>query len=165
MECVCVDSTSGDRAFISLLTFPRLETSHQLVLTCHSALICGSQKLPACDSGHTLGNGLTDRLNQMRVAACSFTRSDFSGYVCPKVCEVWFMVACAEETARLVQRTERHLPAAHPWIRIEHGEAPRNHGHPMHPSPRPAVSTLSCHWIQEELDERVRLTLRNSPSL
>ena len=38
-------------------------------------------------------------------------------------------------------------------------------GHPLHPAPSPAVSTLSCHWIQVGSAERVRLVLRNAPSL
>ena len=41
----------------------------------------------------------------------------------------------------------------------------RSHGHPLHPGLTPDVLTLSCLWIQLGQDERVRLTLRASPSL
>ena len=40
-----------------------------------------------------------------------------------------------------------------------------SHGHPLHPGLAPDVLTLSCLWIQLGQDERVKLTLRASPSL
>ena len=41
----------------------------------------------------------------------------------------------------------------------------RSHGHPLHPGLAPDVLTMSWLWIQLGQDERVRLTLRASPSL
>ena len=118
------------------LSFPHLhQTSRQLVHTCHSALICDSQKLPACDNGHTSGNDLTDRLNQMRIAAHSISRRDFfqgrSALKHAKFGSCWPVQGELPDQFNGQKGIYQQPTLA---IRREHGETQRNHGHPMHPS-------------------------------
>ena len=69
--------------------------------------------------------------------------------------------AGAEEIITMIQRPKWRCSSML-WSMTRHK---RSHGHPLHPGLAPDVLTLSCLWIQLGQDERVRLTLRASPSL
>ena len=70
----------------------------------------------------------------------------------------------AEEIITMIQRPKWRCSSML-WSMESMTRHKRNHGHPLHPGLAPDVLTLSCLWIQLGQDERVRLTLRASPSL
>ena len=80
-----------------------------------------------------------------------------------QLCKVCFGSG-AEEIITMIQRPKWRCSSML-WSMESMSRHKRSHGHPLHPGLAPDVLTLSCLWIQLGQDERVRLTLRASPSL
>lgn len=110
-------STLGRGAYHVLFRIARLP----LVLTCNSALTCGSQSCKHARAATPRATALTSRLNQDAGSRwVSNPRGMRSWSVRPIACEDWFPAEWAEEIPCGFNRSRRRCQQV-PWSASEHG--------------------------------------------
>ena len=122
-------SISGQ--LVHLLSPPCTQLSHVAPRNCLHAIVATPR-----------ATALAGRLNQVRVADGSQTLGERTARRKPPAGSTG-RKAIPSNALRSAESTTRHIG---------------RHGHPLHPTPSPAVSALSCCWIQMVSGERVRST-------